>query len=41
MIYGGKESEVILGHYASVLEKLGETELAQYYRMLEKQKKGK
>ena len=41
MIYGGKDSDVILGHYASVLEKLGETELAQYYRMLEKQKKGK
>ena len=32
MLYGGKESAVILGHYATVLEALGETDLARSYR---------
>lgn len=32
MLYGGKESAVILGHYARVLEVLGETDLAKVYR---------
>jgi len=32
MIYGGKESKVILEHYAIVLETLGEKELANIYR---------
>lgn len=32
MLYGGKESAVTLMHYARVLEKLGETDLAKVYR---------
>ena len=32
MLYGGKESAVILRHYATVLEVLGEAETAQVYR---------
>ena len=39
MIYGGKESEVILRHYSKVLEKLGEKNLAEYYRSLADNKK--
>ena len=39
MIYGGKESSVILEHYAKVLEKLGEKELSAYYSSLAEQKK--
>lgn len=39
MIYGGKESEVILRHYSKVLEKLGEKNLAEYYRGLADNKK--
>ena len=39
MIYGGKESAVILMHYAIVLEKLGEKDLAAYYRNLSENKK--
>ena len=39
MIYGGKESAVILMHYAMVLEKLGEKDLAAYYRNLSENKK--
>ena len=31
MIYGGKDSQECLSHYAQVLEKLGETELSKYY----------
>ena len=31
MLYGGKESRTILTHYAIVLEKLGETDLANIY----------
>ena len=32
MLYGGKESAVILRHYATVLEALGEADSAQVYR---------
>ena len=39
MIYGGKESAVVLEHYALVLEALGETDVAAYYRSLSEQKK--
>lgn len=39
MIYGGKESEVILRHYAQVLDALGETDLSAYYRNLADAKK--
>ena len=39
MIYGGKESAVILQHYSEVLAKLGETELAKYYHTLAESKK--
>lgn len=34
MIYGGKDSSVVLRHYALVLEDLGETDLAKYYHGL-------
>ncbi len=39
MIYGGKESAVVLEHYAKVLEELGETALAKYYYNLSEQKR--
>ena len=32
MLYGGKESAVIMKHYARVLEALGEKDLAEVYR---------
>ena len=32
MLYGGKESATCLSHYATVLEALGETDLAKVYR---------
>ena len=32
MIYGGKDNPEILGHYATVLEELGENDLASIYR---------
>ena len=32
MLYGGKENRTVLLHYARVLEVLGETDLAAYYR---------
>jgi Tfp pilus assembly protein PilF len=32
MLYGGKESANILRHYATVLEALGETDLAKVYK---------
>ena len=32
MLYGGKESAVILRHYATVLEALGEGDTAKVYR---------
>ncbi len=38
MIYGGKDSAVILEHYARVLEALGEDDLALYYQNLSDQK---
>lgn len=41
MIYGGKDSAVVLEHYSKVLEALGETELASYYKSLSEQKTGK
>lgn len=41
MIYGGKESAVVLEHYSKVLEALGEKELASYYKTLSDQKKEK
>lgn len=34
MLYGGKDSKVILEHYSKVLEALNEKELADYYRYL-------
>lgn len=39
MIYGGKESDVVLEHYAIVLEALGDKETAKYYRSLAENKK--
>lgn len=41
MLYGGKESDVILEHYAIVLDALGEKDLAAYYMSLAEQKKKK
>ncbi len=38
MLYGGKESATVLLHYARVLEKLGETDLAKVYRSQAKAK---
>lgn len=34
MIYGGRDSKVVLEHYAEVLDALGDTETAGYYRRL-------
>ena len=39
MIYGGKDSAVILMHFSMVLDKLGEKDLAAYYANLAKSKK--
>lgn len=39
MIYGGKDSPVILEHYSKVLEALGEADLSSYYKSLSEQKK--
>ena len=39
MLYGGRGSKVILEHYATVLEALGENDLAKSFRMLAEQKK--
>ena len=39
MLYGGKESKVILEHYAEVLRALGEDSLADYYKGLSEKKK--
>ena len=39
MIYGGKDSAVILQHYSEVLAKLGETDLSTYYHNLAESKK--
>ena len=38
MLYGGRDSAVVLEHYAKVLEALGETDLASYYMSLSEQK---
>ena len=38
MLYGGKDSAVILEHYSKVLEALGEDDLASYYKNLSEQK---
>ena len=39
MLYGGKDSAVMLDHYAEVLEALGEYDLARTYRIQAKAKK--
>lgn len=39
MLYSGRDSKVILEHYATVLEALGENDLAKSFRMLAEQKK--
>lgn len=39
MIYGGKDSAVVLEHYSKVLKALGEDTLASYYESLAEQKK--
>ena len=38
MLYGGKDSAVVLEHYSKVLEALGEQDLATYYKNLADQK---
>jgi len=38
MLYGGKDSPVVLEHYSKVLEALGEQDLATYYKNLSEQK---
>ena len=38
MLYGGKDSAVVLDHYSQVLEALGEQDLATYYKNLSEQK---
>lgn len=40
MIFGGKDSSVVLEHYSKVLEALGEDDLASYYHSLSVQKAG-
>lgn len=40
MIFGGKDSAVVLEHYSKVLEALGENDLASYYHSLSVQKGG-
>ena len=37
LIYGGRESAVVLAHYAAVLRALGENDLADYYENLARQ----
>lgn len=39
MLYGGRDSAVILDHYAAVLDALGEKDLAQSFKMLAEKKK--
>lgn len=39
LIYGGIQSDEVLAHYSSVLEALGETDLAEYYRSQIKNRK--
>ena len=38
MMYGGKESSVVLSHYADVLEALGEDDLSKVYRQQARKK---
>ena len=38
MLYGGRDSAVILSHYAEVLDALGEHDLAKSFRMLAEKK---
>ncbi len=38
MLYGGKDSAVVLEHYSIVLDALGEKDLATYYKNLSEQK---
>ena len=38
MLYGGKDSAVVLEHYSKVLEALGEKDLSIYYKNLSEQK---
>ncbi|MBQ9400301.1 MAG: tetratricopeptide repeat protein [Bacteroidales bacterium] len=38
MIYGGKDSAVVTAHYAEVLRKLGENDVADYYQRLSESK---
>ena len=38
MLYGGRDSAVVLEHYAKVLKALGEDDLASYYQSLSEQK---
>ena len=38
MLYGGKDSAVVLEHYSKVLEALGEKDLSVYYKNLSEQK---
>jgi len=41
MLYGGRDSAVILEHYAKVLDALGEKDLAKsFYMLAEKKKSG-
>lgn len=39
MLYGGKESKVVLMHYSAVLDALGEKDLSTYYKSLAEEKK--
>ena len=39
MLYGGRDSAVILEHYSKVLEALGEYDLARSFRILAENKK--
>lgn len=39
MLYGGKDSSVVLEHYSKVLETLGEKDLSSYYKTLADYKK--
>ena len=41
MIYGGRESAVVLAHYAQVLHALGEEDVATYYEGLARNLSGK
>lgn len=38
MLYGGKDSSVVLEHYSIILDKLGEKDLSAYYKTLSEKK---